>query len=113
MPRTRTSFTKGCQPGPGRPPGSKDSVPRGSVKAAFDEFVAARGGQQAMVDAIERGVCDSRRALGFIELYAKLLKEVGSGADAAIPKILLVPGLDVDTFARGVRAGRSAPEDER
>ena len=104
---TITSFKKGCAPGPGRPKGARDRVPRGSVKAAYETFVAARGGQAKIVDAIERGIRDPRRSLGFLELYAKVLKEIGAGSDdgGAPGIILLSGGLDVRAFRQA--AGRA------
>lgn len=75
MAASRTSFRKGATPGPGRPKGSRDRVPRGSVKAAFETFLAEHGGQRALVDAIAAGIKDRRRALGFLALAAKVLDE--------------------------------------
>src|SRR5882672_10550653 len=68
-------FTKGNGLG-GRPPGSKDKRPRiGSIKAALEEFLEKWNGEVKLVEAIDRGVTasDPRKAIGFLELAAKLL----------------------------------------
>lgn len=97
MPRSRTSFKPGQPGGPGRPKGSKDRVPRGSIKAAFVEVIEAD--PSLISEAIRRGL-QGRNALGYLDLGAKLLKEIGSGTEAGAPRIILVPGLDVDAFGR-------------
>ena len=58
----------------GRPKGSKDKLPRGSVRAAFEELIAAHGGHDSMVNAILGGLMKGgSAALGFMELGAKVL----------------------------------------
>jgi hypothetical protein len=74
----RGRFDKGNKlaPGPGRPPGSKDTRPRiGSIKAAFEDFIAKWNGEVKIVEAIDRGVTasDPRKAIGYLELAAKVL----------------------------------------
>lgn len=89
--RTGTSWVKGQSGNPkGKPKGAKDKVPRGSVKQAFEEFINVRGGQRAMVDAISAGMRDKRRALGFLELAAKVFREVGPGSEAESRPITIV-----------------------
>jgi len=72
----RGRFGKGNRlaPGPGRPKGSKDTRPRiGSIKAVYDELIETRGGHKLMLDAVEAGLKDKKRALGYLELGAKVL----------------------------------------
>ena len=87
---TSTSFKRGCAPGPGRPPGAKDRVPRGSVKAAWDRVMATKEGQESLDEAIRSGLKDRRQRLGFLELGARLSKEIGSGAEVTVPPLTVI-----------------------
>ena len=87
----------------GRPSGSKDRVPRGSVKAAFEEIIATS--PALITEAIRRGL-QGRNALGFIDLWAKVGKEIGTGAETGAPRVLIVRGLDVDSFGAEPRKDR-------
>jgi hypothetical protein len=72
----RGRFGKGNRlaPDPGRPKGSKDTRPRiGSIKAVYDELIETRGGHKLMLEAVEAGLKDKKRALGYLELGAKVL----------------------------------------
>src|SRR6266508_2689208 len=67
-------FAKGNRLGPGRPKGSKDTRPRrSSIKATYDELFDTRGGHRLMLDALEAGLKDKTRALGYLKLGAKVL----------------------------------------
>ncbi len=62
-------FAKGNRLGPGRPKGSKDTRPRrGSIKATYDELFDTREGHRLMLDALEAGLKDKTRALGYLKL---------------------------------------------
>ena len=92
-----TSFTKGCAPGPGRPKGAKDRFPRGSIKAAWDRVMATREGYESLDEAIRAGLKDRRQRLGFLELGARLNREIGPGADvAALPVTVIINGTPLD-----------------
>ena len=73
----------GCAPGPGRPKGAKDRLPRGSVKAAWDRVMATKDGHESLDDAIRAGLKDRRQRLGFLELGARLNREIGPGTEIA------------------------------
>ena len=91
-----TSFKPGRSGNPaGRPPGIVEKSPRNTVGAAFDEVL--RSSPELMTDAIRRGL-QGRNALGYLELWARIGKEVGSGADTGVPSIFVLPGLDIDAF---------------
>lgn len=107
MARSSTSFQKGGKPGPGRPKGSKDRVPRGALRRAYKEFMECRGGFEMMVEAIQRGIRDPKRALGFLELGAKVLDRPGQEEGASEPRAQIV-------FKRlPAAAGRAMPATRR
>ena len=94
---TITSFKKGCAPGPGRPKGAKDRVPRGSIKAAWDRVMATREGYESLDEAIRAGLKDRRQRLGFLELGARLNREIGPGAEVAAPPVtVFINGAELD-----------------
>lgn len=83
----------------GRPRGSKDKVPRGSVRGAYEAFIATGGGVEKMTKVIDKaisgflkpkaGVEKGRLALSVIELGAKVLDRIdqqqeGLGAGVTI-----------------------------
>lgn len=75
--RRRTSFQPGCKRGPGRPKGSKDKGPRvGSIRAVYQDFIAVRDGHDKMLDAVDDGITNPKRALGYLELGARVLDRV-------------------------------------
>jgi hypothetical protein len=78
-----TSFKPGDRANPkGRPPGIKETLPRGAFKAAYDRVLAKH---PELLDTVIRaglqGQPKARNAVPFLELGAKLGKEIG--ADAA------------------------------
>jgi hypothetical protein len=77
MPRTRTTFQSGHAGMGGRPKGSKNRLPRGSLKAAW--LAVTRAEPHLLEDAIRAGLTATRPSdrLGFLELGAKLMHEVG------------------------------------
>lgn len=77
MARTRTTFQAGHPGMGGRPRGSKDRLPRGSLKAAW--LAVTRAEPHLLEDAIRTGLTAARPSdrLGFLELGAKLLREIG------------------------------------
>jgi hypothetical protein len=79
-----TSFKPGNRANPkGRPPGIKEALPRGAFKAAYDRVLAK---DPQLLDTVIRaglkGQPKARNAVPFLELGAKLGKEIGAGRDA-------------------------------
>lgn len=74
---TSTSFKAG-QSGNrrGRPKGAKDKIPRGSIKRVYERFLEECDGEEAMLRALIDGIGDRKRALGFLELGARVLDRV-------------------------------------
>ena len=85
MPRraSRTSFQPGRSGNPaGRPPGSKDVIPR--VRELVNAVL--EGNVVAIRDAYRRAVTSPKTVLQCLELAAKLNKEVGPGSIAVGPE---------------------------
>ena len=58
----------------GRPLGAKDRRPRrGTIKAVYEDLIESRDGHQLMLERVEAGIKDPKRALGYLELGAKVL----------------------------------------
>jgi hypothetical protein len=76
---TATSFKRG-QSGnvKGRPPGIKETRPRGYLRAAIDTVMTAD--PKKLTTAIRRGLEDPRYAHAFAELIGKVTKEIGGSA---------------------------------
>jgi hypothetical protein len=79
---TSTSFKPGQSGNPkGRPPGIKEALPRGAFKAAYDRVLAK---DPQLLDTVIRaglkGQPKARNAVPFLELGAKLGKEIGGNA---------------------------------
>lgn len=69
-------FVKG-DPRAGRPKGAKDKRPRaGSIRAVYQDFIENRDGHDKMVNALDDGIQSSKRALGYMELGARVLDRV-------------------------------------
>ena len=85
MPKRATSTFKPGQSGNpnGRPSGIKEALPRGAFKAAYDRVLAK---DPQLLDTVIRaglkGQPKARNAVPFLELGAKLGKEIGAGRDA-------------------------------
>lgn len=60
----------------GRPKGAKDKVPRGLMSAVIDQFVRGYAGFGKLLDALDDGVQNPKRALGYLELVAKVKDRV-------------------------------------
>lgn len=74
-----TSFKPGNRGNPkGRPPGIKETRPRGYLRAAIDTVMAAD--PKKLTAAIRRGLEDKRYAHAFAELIGKVGKEIGGSA---------------------------------
>ena len=73
---TSTSFKPGQSGNPnGRPPGIQETRPRGYVKAAIDTVLAKD--PTLLPTAIRRGLKNEEYARGFVELVARVCKEIG------------------------------------
>ena len=58
----------------GRTKGAQDKLPRGSIKAVFQQLIAEGGGHEKMLKAIDAGIqADPKTALGYLDLAAKVL----------------------------------------
>jgi hypothetical protein len=70
----RGTFRTG-NPGGGRKKGSKDILPRGSVKAVIQHLIESGQGHEKMLKNFDAGIqsTDKRAALGYLELAAKVL----------------------------------------
>jgi hypothetical protein len=80
---TSTSFKPGQSGNPkGRPPGIKEALPRGAFRAAYDRVLAK---DPQLLDTVIRaglkGQPKARNAVPFLELGAKLGKEIGADAE--------------------------------
>ena len=65
-------FTKGNTFG--RPKGAKDRRPRiGTIKAVYEDLIETRDGHQLMLERVEAGIRDPKRALGYLDLGARVL----------------------------------------
>jgi hypothetical protein len=84
---TSTSFKKGCAPGPGRPKGFKDRLPRGSLKAVVQELIEKHRGHNTMLTALKASLGDKKQRLWALELIGKVGKEIGSGAEVMAPTV--------------------------
>src|SRR5712692_3115783 len=74
-----TSFKPGKAGNPkGRPPGIKETRPRGYLRAAIDTVMAAD--PKKLTAAIRRGLEDPRYAHAFAELIGRVGKEIGGSA---------------------------------
>ena len=83
-----TSFKPGKAGNPkGRPPGIKETRPRGYLRAAIDTVMAAD--PKKLTAAIRRGLEDPRYAHAFAELIGRVGKEIGgSAADGDIRPVV-------------------------
>jgi len=105
VPRTKAGrFLPGVSGNPiGRPPGVKDKLPRGSVAAVFRDFISTKGGHDKMLEAVDAGVKNHRRALGYLELGARVLDRV----DAEIGRPVTIYLVTNVQFDRLVQAGQA------
>lgn len=91
-------FQKGQSGNPrGRPKGAKDKGPRaGSIRKVYQDFYDARNpetgttGYQDMLKAVKEGVRNPKRALGYLELGAKVLDRVDQQTGQAGPRVTIV-----------------------
>lgn len=66
-------FIKG-DPRAGRREGAKDKRPRiGRIRAVYQDFIETRDGHDKMVTALDEGIQNPKRALGYMELGARVL----------------------------------------
>lgn len=104
--RSRTTFKAGQTGNPhGRPPGSKDVMPKvrdlvNAVRTAHEKEIA---------EALRRAASNPKTVLAFVELEAKLNREIGPGSDVGSWPGIILLGADptVEGYRRAAaRVGR-------
>ena len=109
--RTGRPFTKGKSGNPrGRPPGIKEPVPRNTVLAAWNAVV---GRDRKLVEkVISAGLrLPASKALPFVELGARLNKELGAGIDSGMLPVIINFHSNVDPMKLRRRPEVDTPED--
>jgi len=105
-------FAKGKSGNPrGRPPGIKEPVPRNTVLAAWNAVV---GRDRKLVEkVISAGLrLPPSKALPFVELGARLNKELGAGIDSGGAPVIINWNSNVDPMKLRRGAGATGePED--
>lgn len=102
-------FVKG-DPRAGRPKGSKDTRPRvGSIRAVYQDFIGARGGHDKMLEAVDEGVQNPKRALGYLELGARVLDRVDDRKNGGGPTVNIIFKSSIDPSKLRAAASRALP----
>lgn len=83
----RRLFQPGGPGGPGRPRGAKNKLP--TIRRVYETVIAERDGHQKMVDAVDEGLQSSKRALGYLELGARVLDRVDTKGGNGVPVTIL------------------------
>ena len=110
MPRhaTRTSFKAGNPGGPGRPPGSKDVMPR--VRDLANEVLD--GNRDAAKEALRRALVNPRTVQSCLDLIAKLNRELGSAAEGGVTPLVIVGDVGLEKYRQAARAVGRRPEQD-
>jgi hypothetical protein len=101
---TSTSFKPGQSGNPGgRPKGSPNVLP--SVREIVNAVMA--GHREEITDALRRAATNTRNVLAFVEMAAKLNKELGPAADGGLTPIVLVANdMDPELYRRRAAAAQ-------
>lgn len=81
-------------PGSGRPPGSKDRLPRSSIRRVYDRLMEKEGIEDKILEGLERAIEDKREIRGVLELGAKLFKEIGPDGAVMAAQINVYTNVD-------------------
>lgn len=98
----------------GRPKGAKDKGPRrGSIRAAFLDFLQHRGGMERMADAIETAIkAKGRLSLGYMRLGAQVLDRIDQERKLLGTGTTIVFGSSVDPMVLRMGMPRTGVGDD-